>query len=187
MNASVFVGMSLDGFIARSDGRFDFLHGDGGGGPHGYDEFFATVDALVMGRNTYDVVRAFEKWPYGTKPVFVLSSRQIAAAPNGAVVEHMSGAPAEIVAALGARGFKHLYVDGGVTVQRFMQAGLITRITITRVPVLIGSGISLFGALPGDVKLKHIVTREFSGAVQSEYEVLKQSAFHRGRAAPDRT
>jgi len=171
MQATVFVGTSLDGFIARSNGAFDFLPA-GGGEPHGYEEFMATVDALVMGRNTYETVLSFPAWPYGPKPVIVLSTRRIAPAPAGAIVEHMAGEPAEIVAQLAARGMKHLYVDGGVTVQRFLRAGQIQRLIITRVPVLIGSGIPLFGLLERDIVLAHVRTREYkSGLVQSEYIV----------------
>ncbi len=171
MKASVFVGTSLDGFIARPDGAFDFLPTDGGE-PHGYDEFMATVDALVMGRKTYETVLGFEAWPYRDKPVIVLSSHPLAPAPPGASVERMSGDPADIVADLAARGIGHIYVDGGMTIQRFMAAGLIQRLIITRVPVLIGVGISLFGALPHDVILTHVATRQFAGGlVQSEYLV----------------
>lgn len=169
MKASVFVGTSLDGFIARRNGAFDFLPADGGE-PHGYAEFMATVDALVMGRHTFETVLAFDAWPYGDKPVFVLSSRPLPAAPPGVVVEHLSGPPADIVSRLAARGIGHIYVDGGITIQRFLQAGLIQRLVITRVPVLIGSGIPLFGPLQHDIGLRHVDTRHYaSGLVQSEY------------------
>ena len=172
MKASVFVGTSLDGFIARTNGEFDFLP-PGGGEPHGYDEFMATVDGLVMGRHTFETVLGFDEWPYGVKPVFVLSTRPLAPAPPGAVVEQMSGPPADIVSQLAARGIRHIYVDGGITVQRFLQAGLIQRLIITRVPVLIGTGIPLFGPVPRDIVLKHVATRQYaSGLVQSEYEVV---------------
>ena len=171
MKASVFIGTSVDGFIARRDGALDFLP-PGGGEPHGYEEFMATVDALVIGRNTYETVLAFHTWPYGEKPVIVLSTRPIAPAPAGAIVEHMSGEPAALVAQLEARNIRHIYVDGGITIQRFLAAGLIQRLIITRVPVLIGEGIPLFGPLPNDVRLRHIATRHYqSGLVQSEYEV----------------
>ena len=167
----MFVGTSLDGFIARPNGALDFLP-PGGGEPHGYDEFMASVDALVIGRNTFETVLGFGGWAYGTKPVVVLSSRPIATAPAGAVVERMAGAPAEIVAQLETRGIRHIYVDGGITIQRFLEAGLIDRLIITRVPLLIGTGISLFGPLPRDISLKHIATRHYpSGLVQSEYVV----------------
>ena len=171
MKASVFVGTSVDGFIARLDGSFDFLPADGGE-PHGYAEFFATVDALVMGRNTYETVLAMEPWPYGPKPVYVLSSHPIPKPPPGLPVERMSGTPAEIVAKLEARGVRHIYVDGGVTIQGFLAAGLIQRLIVTRVPVLIGTGIPLFGAVPRDIPLRHVATRSFKGGlVQTEYEV----------------
>jgi riboflavin biosynthesis pyrimidine reductase len=88
------------------------------------------------------------------------------------VVERMSGAPADIVSQLAARGIRHIYVDGGITIQRFLQAGLIQRLIITRVPVLIGDGVPLFGTLPGDIRLRHVGTRHYpSGLVQSEYHL----------------
>ena len=172
MKATVFVGTSVDGFIARRDGRFDFLPDDCE--PHGYDELMAAIDTLVMGRNTWELVAAFPSWPYPkSKRVVVLSSRPVDL-PKGRNVEQMSGEPREIVAKLEAKGAKHLYVDGGDTVQRFLRAGLIDRLIVTRVPVLIGDGISLFGSLPHDVRLRHVMTRSFpSGLVQSEYEVIR--------------
>lgn len=174
MTVSVFVGTSLDGFIARRSGSFDFLP-EGGGEPHGYTEFMATVDAVVMGRNTWDVVLGLGAWPFAGKRVVVLSSRPVELSAAGKhAVEQMSGSPAEIVAKLAATGAHHLYVDGGITVQRFLQAGLVDRITITRVPVLIGEGIPLFGVVPRDVPLRHVATRQYaSGLVKSEYEVLR--------------
>jgi len=173
MKASVFIGTSLDGFIARPNGALDFLP-PGGGEPHGYDEFIASVDALVIGRNTFEIVLAFPEWPYGNKRVVVLSSKPLDfSGVRGGVVEQMSGAPAEIVANLAARGINHIYVDGGITVQQFLRAGLIQRLIITRVPVLIGEGIPLFGTLPHDIKLRHVATQTYpSGLVKSEYEVI---------------
>ena len=171
MKASVFVGTSLDGFIARPDGALDFLDA-GGNEPHGYEEFMASVDALVIGRHTFETVLGFGGWAYGKKPVFVLSSRPLPPTPAGAVVERLTGEPAAIVAQLEARGVKHAYVDGGITIQRFLQAGMIQRLIVTRVPVLIGSGIPLFGSLPRDIPLRHVATRQYRGGlVQSEYEV----------------
>lgn len=171
MKASVFVGASVDGFIARANGDLDFLPADGGEA-HGYDEFMATVDALVIGRKTFETALGFGSWPYGTKPVFVLSTHPLVPAPAEAVVERMSGEPPDIVSRLTARGIQHIYVDGGVTIQRFLRCGLIHRLIITRVPVLIGSGIPLFGSLPRDIPLSHVATRQYaSGLVQSEYVV----------------
>jgi len=177
MRTSVFVGTSLDGFIARADGAFDFLDAGGGGNePHGYEEFFATVDALVMGRKTYEVVLPFVPWPYGRKPVFVLSTSELAPAPAGAVVERVAGPPADILATLERRGINHVYVDGGLTIQQFLRDGLIDRIIVSRVPVLIGSGIPLFGPLDRDILLRHVSTRVYAaGLVQSEYAVTRSA------------
>jgi len=171
MNLSVFIGISVDGFMARANGGLDFLPEDPE--PHGFDEFFASIDTLVIGRKTFEIVLAFPDWPYGDKRVVVLSSSPLnLSAIKGAKVEQMSGAPEEIVARLQASGAQHLYIDGGITIQRFLRAGLIQRMIITRVPVLIGDGIPLFGSLPADVRLHHVATRHYpSGLVQSEYEI----------------
>jgi dihydrofolate reductase len=172
VKASVFIGTSVDGFIARRNGYIDFLP-EGGGEPHGYTEFIATVDTLVIGHKTLDTVLGMEEWPYGDKRVVVLSSSKLDLSKAKGQVEQMSGSPEEIVKQLEASGTKHAYVDGGVTIQRFLRAGLIQRITITRVPVLIGEGIPLFGSLTGDVRLRHISTQAYkSGLVKSEYEVV---------------
>ena len=171
MQGSVFAGTSLDGFIARSDGGLDFLS-PSGDESYGFEEFMASVDALVMGRKTYDIVLALGDWPYGEKPVFVLSSANIKAPPKGAVVERMYGNPKDIAPEIAARGIERIYVDGAATIQQFLRAGLIQRLIITRVPVLVGAGIPLFGELEQDIALRHVATRQFaSGLVQSQYEV----------------
>src|SRR5258707_2751088 len=171
MKASVFSATSLDGYIARQNGALDWLPVDAE--PHGYDEFIATVDALVIGRNTFETVLTFDTWPYGEKPVFVLTTRPLPVpTPAGAVLERMSGDPREIVSQLALRGVRHIYVDGGITIQRFLRAGLIQRLIITRIPVLLGDGIPLFGTLTGDIRLRHIATKQYpSGLVSSEYHV----------------
>jgi dihydrofolate reductase len=177
MKLSVFCGVSVDGFLARPDHALDFLDA-GGQEPHGFEEFYGSVDVVVIGRKTFEVVMTFGQWPYGNKPVVVLSSRPLDfSSIQGGVVEQMSGEPAEIATQLKTRGFKHAYIDGGITIQRFLAAGLIDRLIITRVPVLIGAGIPLFGPLmfgpvPRDISLHHVATRCYDGGlVQSEYEV----------------
>lgn len=179
MKISVYIATSLDGFIARPDGSLDWLpgaDGDGietvGGDDYGYGEFMASVDVLVMGRNTFDTVLGFGDWPY-TLPVRVLGTRPIAVPPDLADrVEWMSGTPGEISDALAQQGFGRVYIDGGVTIQRFLRAGWVDRLIITRVPVLIGSGIPLFGELDADTPLQHVATQAFdNGFVQSTYEV----------------
>ncbi len=173
IQASVFIGVTVDGFIARPNGDLDFLP-PGGGEPHGYAEFFSSIDALVIGRKTFEIVLEFPEWPYADKPVFVLSSRPLDfSSVSGGIVEQIAGDPVEIISRLAARGFRQLYIDGGVTIQEFLRAGLIQRLIITRVPVLIGEGIPLFGTLLRDIKLHHIATQPYpSGLVKSEYIVL---------------
>ena len=169
---SVFCGVSVDGFLARTDHKVDFLdtHEQE---PHGFDEFYNSVDVIVIGRNTYQFVVSYGKWMYGNKPVVVLSGRPIDFSwiMNG-VVDRMAGEPADIVAELERRGYRHAYIDGRVTIQRFLAAGLVDRMVISYVPVLIGSGMPLFGPLPHDIRLRHIATRTYRGGlVQNEYEV----------------
>ncbi len=174
MKLSVFCGVSVDGFLARPDDGLDFLRGSEEE-PHGFSEFLASVDVVVMGRRTFEVVTGLGHLElYGKKPMAVLSSRAVDLSPaKGAAVERMSGEPAEITRQLEWRGFKHAYVDGGITIRRFLAAGCIDQMTITRVPVLIGDGIALFGPVPHDIKLCHIATRSLGGGlVQSEYEIV---------------
>jgi dihydrofolate reductase len=185
MKASVFVGTSVDGFIARKDGGLDFLDTEGQE-PHGYEEFIASVDTIVIGRKTFETVLGFGgRWPYGRKRVVVLSSRPVDLSPaREAVVEAMGGPPEEIVSKLAATGARHVYVDGGNTIQRFLRAGLIDRLVVTRVPVLIGDGIPLFGSLPHDVRLHHVATRSYRGGlVQTEYRLAAEGQKEEGSLA----
>lgn len=178
MKASVYIATSLDGFIARENGEIDWLPGiDMGpaGEDYGYKGFMDSIDVLVMGRHTYDKVLTFGEWPYGEKPVVILTSRALTIPQKIApMVTSMSGPPAEIVSQLSARGLTHAYVDGGKTIQNFLDAGLIHQLIITTIPVLLGHGISLFGPLRHDIRLRHIETRQFpNGLVQSTYEVVR--------------
>jgi dihydrofolate reductase len=173
MKLSVFCGLSVDGFLARADDSFDFLL-TGEEEPHGFKEFLASVDVVVIGRRTFDVVLKLGHLPvYGGKPLVVLSGRPLdVSTPTHGALEQMSGEPAEIVKRLEARGFRHAYIDGGLTIQRFLAAGLVDRLIMTRVPVLIGEGIPLFGPVPNEIPLHHIVTNTYKGGlVQSEYEI----------------
>lgn len=174
---SVFVGASLDGFIARIDGSIDWLHQSQAAVPPGEDfgfaEFIGSVDALVMGRSTFEQVLTFDEWPYGALPVVVMS-RTLGALPAGApATVSLSGeAPADLVARLSAAGARHLYIDGGRTIQSFLATGLIDELTITVLPILLGAGRPLFGPLPADVHLTHVGTQVYDcGFVQHHYRV----------------
>lgn len=180
MKATVYIATSVDGFIARNNGGIDWLPSGGdleGCEDYGYQEFIDSVDALVMGRSTYELAISFNSWPYGEKPVFVLSSRKIDI-PDDIIrtVEYMCAPPREIVCRLSERGFKHLYIDGGRTIQGFLREGLIHQLIITKVPILIGKGIPLFSSLPHDIRLHHLETRQFeNGLVQSKYKVIEDA------------
>jgi dihydrofolate reductase len=176
MKLSVFCGISVDGFLARPNHALDFLDTPEQG-PHGFDEFYKSIDVVLIGRRTFDIVLSFGgPWGYGSKPVFVLTHRPPDfSSLQDAVVEAISGEPGAVVAQLEARGYQHIYIDGGQTIQQFLAAGLIDRLIVTRVPVLIGEGIPLFGPLPRDIPLRHVATHSYKGGlVQTEYEIVRK-------------
>lgn len=177
MRASVYIAASVDGFIARRDGSIDWL-GDpeASGEDYGYKEFFASVDVLVMGRNTYETVLGFGGWPYADKRVVVLTRRPLVFPPHvPATVSASSEEPAALVQRLEGEGARHLYVDGGLTIQRFIAAGLIDALTVTRIPVLLGDGIPLFGPTGGDLPLQHVRTQAYpNGFVQTTYRISRE-------------
>jgi dihydrofolate reductase len=181
----VFIATSLDGFIARPDGRLDWLPGatpDGvpapAGEDHGFLAFMAGVEVVVMGRVTFETVRAFRPWPYAGKRLVVLSGTLTAAdvpeeLREGVVVH--AGPVERLAAELREQGVGGVYVDGGQTVRAFLRAGLLDELTVTRVPVLLGEGLPLFGPLGRDVWLEHLGSRAFgSGLVQDSYRVRRE-------------
>lgn len=179
MKASVFIATSLDGFIARKDGNLDWLDEANAVVPEGedcgYQEFIDSVDTLIMGRNTFEKVLSFGQWSYGQMPVIILSGRQLSIPSDVPdTVTHSLEQPRALLGRLSSKGTEHVYVDGGATIQSFLSDGLIDEITITVIPILLGEGISLFGSLEKDIKLKHERTRVFEfGFVQSTYLVDK--------------
>lgn len=177
VSAHVFIATSLDGFIARDDGDIDWLiNRDAQGEDHGYDEFMKCIDAIVMGRNTYEKVLTLGPWSY-TKPVYVLSTQLAGSSVpqeiNGRV-HFINLQPKDLMARLFKDGFKRVYIDGGKLIQSFLQAELVEDLIITQVPILIGSGRPLFANLKRDISMSHIKTVTFqSGMVQSHYRIDK--------------
>jgi dihydrofolate reductase len=172
----VFIATSLDGFIARRDGALDWLTGgEATGEDYGYKAFEDSVDGLVMGRGTYETVLGFDDWPY-PKPVVVLG-RSLA---PGDLPDRLSGrvsfsteSPTQVMNRLAAEGWRRAYVDGGRVIQSFVRAGLIADMVISRLPVLLGDGLPLFGPLDRDIHLRLDETRRYPGGmVQSRYTVL---------------
>ena len=182
MKASVYIATTLDGFIARKNGELDWLPGSADGEEEvendndelGFKTFIDSVDVLVMGRNTYELVLSSGQWFYGNKRVIVLSSTLAKISDDlPKTVELRCCTPTELSIDLQKSGAHHWYIDGGKTIQGFLNAGLINEIIITKIPILIGNGIPLFGPLNHDMKLNHLETRSFkNGFVQSKYEVL---------------
>ena len=177
MKCSSYIATSLDGFIAKTDGSLDWLDQANATVPEGedcgYTQYMASVDVIVMGRKTFETVLSFGSWPY-SKPVYVLS-RQWSGLPASApaTAQLWSGPPAALQTHLKKNGVRGAYIDGGQLIQSFISAQLLDEITITRIPVLLGSGIALFGPLPaGRTALctQHLHTRSYDfGFVQSHY------------------
>jgi len=168
--ASVYIAASLDGFIARKDGGLDWLDSIpvDPDEDYGFKEFMDSIDALIMGRNTYDVVSGFDNWPYEGKKVIVLSKNLHEVRPEAMLYY---GAPESLLKKLQEEGARHVYVDGGVTICRFMEKGLIDRLIITIIPTILGSGIPLFNQMETQQDL-HLMSAESypNGLVQLRYE-----------------
>lgn len=165
----VFIGMSVDGFIARTNGDLEWLTSRGeAAGDAGYGAFIAEIDHLVIGRVTYQTVLSFGAWPYEGMRVLVLSRALAEDDPRVRVVRSV----ADACRVLDDDGAQRVYVDGGQVIQAFLAADLIDDLTLTSVPVLIGDGVHAFGPLPHDVALRHLETRTLDGGlVQSRYGV----------------
>jgi dihydrofolate reductase len=173
MKIKVFIGTSLDGFIARRNGDIDWLTSFANEeAVRAYEEFIADIDAHVIGRGTFEKVLEFPDWPFH-REVFVLSN-SLKSIPDNLMGKASILAirpPAEVVAFLEAKGFKNAYIDGGKVIQDFLRANLIDEVTISHVPVLIGDGIPLFGLLDSDIALTHLATQVYSnGLVRTKYE-----------------
>lgn len=170
----VFIATSVDGFIARPDGSLDWLEAAAASGEdHGYETFMASIDGLIMGRATFETALGFEPWPYD-RPVIVLSTTLEAGSIPTALTPKVdiAGSVTEAMARAAAQGWRRAYVDGGVTIRSFLEAGLIRDMVLTRVPVLLRAGRPLFEPLGRDIPLRHVETRSFpSGLVQTRYEM----------------
>lgn len=177
LRCSVFVAITLDGYIARTDGSIDWLEKANGrippGEDCGYAEFMSTVDVIVMGRNTFEQVLTFPDWPYADTPVWVVSRTLKQLPPHlPQQVRLLADTPRRLVACARELGYDRLYIDGGRLIQSFLREGLITDLTLTTIPVLIGQGRPLFGDAGVDIPLQLISSQAYPfGFVQSVYLV----------------
>jgi len=167
---SAFIATSLDGYIARRDGGIDWLRVvEQPGEDYGYQAFMSSIDALVMGRKTYDTALGFGDWPYSGKRCIVLTHRP-APATNGE--EFFNVQPEQLAEKLAAEGARRVYIDGGEVIRQFLTARLLDELTLSVVPILLGTGISLFGAGVPEQRLTLIQGRTFpTGLVQLHYRV----------------
>lgn len=173
----IFIATSLDGFIARDNGDIEWLlEHDASGEDHGYNDFIKDIDAIIIGRGTFEAVRDMKPWFY-SRPVLVLS----ATLADQSVPDDLTGkvrftgkSPQQAMAMLETEGCRRVYVDGGRVIQSFLLDGLVSDLVVTRVPILLGSGRPLFGPLTRDIRLAHVSTRAFSsGLVQSTYTIAQ--------------
>jgi len=172
MKNIVYIATSLDGFIAKENGDLGWLMEapNPDNSDFGFNDFMESIDAIVMGKNTFEMVSSFGEWPY-IKPVFVLSNSLEKVPENfKEKMEVISGDPESIVKELNSRKFNNLYIDGGITVQNFLKYDLIDEFIITRIPIILGKGIPLFGELEKEQKFEHIETEIFNNTlVKSKY------------------
>lgn len=177
VSGHAFIAMSLDGYIAKSDGGIDWLISrDDPSEDHGYNDFIKDIDVVIMGRGSFEKALTFDSWPY-TIPVVVISKtlkpEDVPIRLNGKV-RIVDLAPEQLMGEMEKEGWRKAYIDGGQVIQSFLREKLIVDMVITTVPVLLGGGRHLFGPLNEEVSLTHLKTTAFpSGLVQSIYKVIK--------------
>jgi len=172
----VYIATSLDGFIATKDGGIDWLMEtpNPDNSDYGYAEFINRVDAIIMGRNSYEKVLTFGEWPYNKK-VFILSNTLKSLSENMInKAEIINGDLKNIISQLANRGFLNLYIDGGKVIQSFLNENLIDELIITRIPILLGEGIPLFGKLSKQIKLTHTKTETLNEQLVKSHYTLKR-------------
>jgi len=172
MSNIVYIATSLDGYIARKDGNLDWLNEipNPDQSDFGFAEFMQRIDGIVMGRHTFELVTGFDPWPY-TKPLFVLSnSMKDVPLKVRDKAELVHGKLSSIIESLQRKGFQNLYIDGGKTIQSFLKEDLIDELILTRIPVVLGSGIPLFAEMPLELRFEHVETKVYNNMlVKSKY------------------
>ena len=180
VKVSVFIGTSLDGFIARENGDIDWLDDANKqvtlGEDFGFKSFLESVDQIIMGRKTFDQVMNFDNWPYSNTKMIVLTSKNIEIPEKlrETVTTSNTSSPEQLIKELSDQSINHIYIDGGIVIQDFLSARLVDEITVTIVPILIGKGKSFSGLLSQDLSLQHLKTTVYSfGFVQNKYKINK--------------
>lgn len=171
MSNIVYIATSIDGYIAKKDGGLDWLNEvpNPDKSDFGFSNFMDSIDAIIMGRNTFEIVLSFGEWPYN-KPVFVLSNT-LKTVPDNLKnkAEILTGTPEFIIREMNSRNYFNLYIDGGKTIQEFLKQDLIDELIITRIPIILGEGIPLFGISANEQKYEHIRTEIFNNSLVKSY------------------
>lgn len=169
---SIYIASSIDGYIARKDGNLDWLqYGHTGDEDYGFKKFISSIDALILGRNTYQVVSGFDEWPYKGKRVIVLSNTLKEVRKEA---ELFSGQLTDLLSQLHSDNISHIWVDGGITASKFLEAGLVDELTISIIAMVLGSGIPLFSIMNKEHQCRLVSSKPYpSGLVQSKYEVIR--------------
>lgn len=178
---SAYIAASVDGYIARLNGKLDWLNdaaGQNSSEDYGYQEYLAAIDCIVMGRRSFEKTASFAKWPYQGKQVIVLSKSLKSVPPDlEGKATLFNGQIELLLVELQNYKIRQVYVDGGLTIQSFVRAEMLDEITITQIPVLLGKGLPLFGEVFKDVKLKLIHSKSYdNGFVQSKYQIKRYAA-----------
>lgn len=169
---SIFIATSIDGYIARQDGGLDWMDRvDGFDEDYGLHKFMDSIDALIIGRKTYEIAASVSDWPYKGKRVVVLSNTLRAVKEEA---ELFRGDLISLVSQLHADGIKHIWIDGGVTISQFLEYQMVDSMTLSVIPVILGSGIPLFNAISHDIPCRLIASQQYpSGLVNLNYEVVR--------------
>ncbi|TQV74092.1 dihydrofolate reductase [Aliikangiella marina] len=177
MKVTYYVAASLDGFIAKADGDVSWLEQLGiPMEDTGYDVFFSSVDGLIMGRKTYQLINTFGDWPYGSKPVWVCSHQSVNASPGINLQDENT--PQLAFEAAEAKGISHLWcVGGGNLASSLIEIEKLSNIYLSLMPIILGDGINLFSQLNNaqSIRLKQQNTHP-SGMIQLEYQINSFSA-----------
>jgi len=175
MQITYYVAASLDGFIAKEDGDVSWLEElDIPFSETGYDEYFETVDAIVMGRKTYEIICSFAGWPYGNKPVWICSRDKSILPVEGCNLQP-GKSPEDVMELAKQMKINHLWlVGGGQLATSFLEKNMLNKIILSHMPIILGSGIKLFGDIAQAEKVKFERYKSYpSGFLQSQYSINK--------------
>lgn len=167
---TVYIATSIDGYIARKDGSLDWLDRVGGfDEDYGFQKLIDSIDAVILGRNTYEVAATVQDWPYKGKRIVVLSNSLQTVREE---TELFRGDITQLVAQLHQDGIKHIWIDGGVTISQFLDLQMVDCMTLSIIPVILGGGMPLFNPIGKELDCHLVSSQSYpSGLVQLNYEL----------------